>query len=300
MSTTSTVDWDVIVVGSGHAGSCAALADVEAGVPGESVLIVDKCPAEWAGGNGYFTAGAHRTAHAGLKALLPLVSNVPAEKVSKIDVPSYTAEDFTADIMRMGSGRNDKALVREVVNQSWDAIKWLKEYVGVDFVLSFNRQAYEVDGVQRFWGGMALATRDGGKGLIASDQAALERAGVLSWFEAPVVDLIVDHGSVSGVVVEKEGKRQILRAGAVILAAGGYEASAQKREMYLGKGWSEARVRPSLSSLSSHFISLAGSRHSLQYRRWHSPRTTSWCRYRGRLGRMPQYLLGRARRARHG
>ena len=70
----STVDWDVLVVGSGHAGSCAALAAVEAGVPGSRVLIVDKCPAEWAGGNGYFTAGAHRTAHGGLQDLLPLVS----------------------------------------------------------------------------------------------------------------------------------------------------------------------------------------------------------------------------------
>ncbi|KZV73236.1 FAD/NAD-P-binding domain-containing protein [Peniophora sp. CONT] len=243
MSTASTLDWDVIVVGSGHAGSCAALAAVEAGVPGTRVLIVDKCPAEWAGGNGYFTAGAHRTAHGGLQSLLPLVSNVPAEKASKIDVPPYTAEDFTGDIMRMGSGRNDKALVREVVDESWDAIAWLKEKVGVDFVLSFNRQAYEIDGVQRFWGGMALATRDGGKGLIASDRAALDRAGVISWFEAPAVDLVVEDGCVRGIVVEREGKRQTLRTSAVILAAGGYEASVQKREENLGKGWSEARVR---------------------------------------------------------
>ncbi|VDC02463.1 unnamed protein product [Peniophora sp. CBMAI 1063] len=243
MSSTTSEDWDVIVVGSGHAGSCAALAAVEFGVTAGRVLIVDKCPAEWAGGNGYFTAGAHRTVHGGLQALLPLVSNVPAEKAPKIDVPPYTTEDFTADIMRMGSGRNDKALVKEVVDHSWEAVEWLKEKVGVDFVLSFNRQAYEIDGVQRFWGGMALATQDGGKGLIASDRAALDRAGVVSWFEAPAVDLVIEDGGVRSVLIEKEGKQQCLRAKAVILAAGGYEASAKKREEYLGQGWSEARVR---------------------------------------------------------
>ncbi|KAJ5133836.1 hypothetical protein N7448_001144 [Penicillium atrosanguineum] len=32
--------------------------------------------------------------------------------------------------------------------------------------LSFSRQAYEVDGRFKFWGGLALRTEDGGKGLV--------------------------------------------------------------------------------------------------------------------------------------
>ena len=75
---TPSLDWDVVVIGSGHAGSCAALSAVDHGAPAPRVLILDKCPAEWAGGNGFFTAGAHRTVHGGLADLLPLVSPHPA------------------------------------------------------------------------------------------------------------------------------------------------------------------------------------------------------------------------------
>lgn len=44
--------YDCIVVGSGHAGSCAALSAVEHGCRPERVLIVEKAPEEWVGGNG--------------------------------------------------------------------------------------------------------------------------------------------------------------------------------------------------------------------------------------------------------
>lgn len=44
--------YDCIVVGSGHAGSCAALSAVEHGCRPGRVLIVEKAPEEWVGGNG--------------------------------------------------------------------------------------------------------------------------------------------------------------------------------------------------------------------------------------------------------
>ncbi|KAI0036484.1 FAD binding domain-containing protein [Vararia minispora EC-137] len=237
------LDWDVVVIGSGHAGSCAAHAAVDAGVPGPRVLVLDKCPPEWVGGNGYFTAGAHRTTHGGLHDLLPLVSNVSPELVPKIDVPPYTSSQFSDDIFRMGEGRNAEGLVKTVVEGSRDAVQWLKDRVGVDFTLSFNRQAYVVDGVQRFWGGMALSTRDGGKGLIRAHRNALERANVQTWFESRAIELIQEDGRITGVVVEKDGKTVVVRAKAVVLAAGGFEASREEREKHLGKAWSEARVR---------------------------------------------------------
>ncbi len=69
--------YDCVVVGSGNAGFCAAHAAIENGCT--KVLIVDKCPEAWAGGNGYFTAGALRTVHGGLQDLLPIVDNVTPE-----------------------------------------------------------------------------------------------------------------------------------------------------------------------------------------------------------------------------
>ena len=166
-------EFDCVVVGSGHAGSCAALAASDAGL--RRVLIVDKCPEGWAGGNGYFTAGAHRTVHSGLHDLLPIVQNVKPDTAAKIDMGAYTAEQFTSDIMRLGGSRSDPALVKAVVDGSRSAIDWLARRVNMPFTLSFNRQAYLVNGRQKFWGGMVLSTEDGGKGVIRAHQLALER-----------------------------------------------------------------------------------------------------------------------------
>ena len=66
-------NFDIVVVGAGNAGYSAAISAAESLGPGGGgrVLLIDKCPEEWAGGNSYFTAGAMRTVHDGLKDVLP-------------------------------------------------------------------------------------------------------------------------------------------------------------------------------------------------------------------------------------
>ncbi|KAG5726875.1 Fumarate reductase flavoprotein subunit [Termitomyces sp. T112] len=234
--------FDCIVIGSGHAGSCAALSAVEHGC--QRVLMIDKCPEEWAGGNGYFTAGAHRTVHGGLRDLLSIVKNVPSpEAIERIDMEPYTREHFVGDIMRLGNGRSDPALVDTLVDNSRAAITWLAKSVQVPFAFSFNRQAYEIDGRQKFWGGMVLSVENGGKGLIAAHRKALQKAGVKVWFSTPALSFILSDDKISGLVVRRDGHEVELRARAVILAAGGFEANAELREEYLGAGWAQARVR---------------------------------------------------------
>ncbi|EMD31392.1 hypothetical protein CERSUDRAFT_119783 [Gelatoporia subvermispora B] len=233
--------FDCIVVGSGNAGSCAAHSAVESGCT--RVLIVEKGPKEWVGGNGFFTAGAHRTVHGGLADLLPLVQNAPSDAAATIDMEPYTAEQFAGDIMRLGDGRSDPGLVQAVVDRSRDAVQWLADRVGVPFTFSFNRQAYLVNGRQKFWGGMVLSVEDGGKGLIAAHQRALEREGAETWFDTPAVSLIYDGESVKGVEVLRGGQPVRIYAPAVVLACGGYEASPKLREQNLGTDWVRAKVR---------------------------------------------------------
>lgn len=236
-------EYDCIVIGSGHAGSCAAIAAAEVGV--QRILMIDKCPEEWVGGNGYFTAGAHRTVHRGLDDLMTILPDTPHYTVENIDISPYSAEEFHADIMRLGEGKPDKELVDAVVQGSWDSVEWLARHVCVPFTLSFNRQAYVVGGRQKFWGGMALSVVDGGKGLIKSHRTALHRVGVETWFETAAVQLLQENGAISGVMVQRRGQTLHIRARAAILACGGYEASAELRREHLGAQWDNAKASDS-------------------------------------------------------
>ncbi|OJJ85266.1 uncharacterized protein ASPGLDRAFT_66021 [Aspergillus glaucus CBS 516.65] len=250
---------DILIIGSGNAGLCAAISaaqTLQQNQPNNKnsrILLIDKCPKHWAGGNSYFTAGAFRTAHNGLSDLLPLVNNVDASAATKIDIPPYTNEAFMDDMQRVTGGRTDATLSKTLVEDSNETVKWLTS-TGVRFQLSFNRQAYEVDGRLKFWGGLALKTEDGGKGLVKDLWDAARELGVEVVFETAAKRLVTDAemGRVRGVVVsycdrdthancrwiEKE-----IRAGAVILAAGGFEANPRLRAQYLGPNWDMAFVR---------------------------------------------------------
>jgi succinate dehydrogenase/fumarate reductase flavoprotein subunit len=129
-------EYDVVVVGSGNAGFTAAISARENGA--EKVLLVDKCPPEWAGGNSYFTAGAYRTVFDGLDDILRFVSNVDEETAKRIDMTPYTKEDFWADLIKVTDGRADPELGRVLVDESRETIAWLAER-GIKFRLSFNR-----------------------------------------------------------------------------------------------------------------------------------------------------------------
>ncbi|KAJ5467586.1 hypothetical protein N7475_005338 [Penicillium sp. IBT 31633x] len=102
-----------------------------------------------------------------------------------------------------------------------------------------------------FWGGLALKTQDGGKGLVEDELRAVRNAGVAVFFDTAATALVTDPttGAVVGVEVvtatDGAGTRQkrTITAGAVILAAGGFEASPQLRAQWLGPGWDSARVR---------------------------------------------------------
>lgn len=233
---------DILVVGSGNAGFSAALSAAESGI--QNIVIIDKCPEDWSGGNSYFTAGATRVAHNGLEDLLPVVNNVDAELARKIDLPPYTAKDFRADMDRICLGRSHPELSRILIEESNDAVKWLASK-GMRYQLSFNRQAYLVDGRYKFWGGLALKTQDGGKGLIEDHKAAAQRAGIKVFYETPATRLHKDPmtGAVNAVSVEHRGQPGLIKAKAVILAAGGFEANPRMRSQYLGPGWDLAYVR---------------------------------------------------------
>ncbi|KAL3480646.1 FAD binding domain-containing protein [Aspergillus californicus] len=234
---------DVLVVGTGNAGFSAALAAKLARA--KNVILIDKAPEEWAGGNTYFTAGAYRTVHDGIRDLRDIVNNVDEATGELIDLSPYRPSDFRADMDRVCYGRSDPELSNILIQDSREAVSWLASN-GIDFHLSFNRQAYKVDGRYKFWGGLALKTRDGGKSLVSDYQEAVRRNGIDVFYSTALKRLLTDPetGKITSVEVRTPtGGDHVIRTGAVILAAGGFESNPRLRAQYLGPGWDLAKVR---------------------------------------------------------
>lgn len=236
--------WDIVVVGGGNAGFSAAISAKQAGA--KRVLLIEKSTKDaYPGGNSFFTAGAFRTVFYGLHDLMPILHNVDAETAKLIDMDPYTPEQFTNDLMRVTGGRADPELAKVLVGESRQVIDWLSK-VGIKFRLSFNRQAYKVNGRFKFWGGMVLSVVDGGKGMIQQYEESAARHGVVVQYGTSMTGLVTDSQStrVSGVkVLTADGVNKTIRAGAVILTCGGFESSSALRAQYLGPNWDLAHVR---------------------------------------------------------
>jgi tricarballylate dehydrogenase len=138
--------FDVVVVGAGNAALSAAQAAREGA---DRVLVLEKAPREWAGGNSYFTAGAIRTTFEHLGDLRPIIEDIDDERAALTELPSYTAEEFKADMERVTGGRCDEELAEILVNDAADAIRWLHGK-GLRFRLMYDRQSFKVNGKWRF------------------------------------------------------------------------------------------------------------------------------------------------------
>ncbi len=232
--------YDVVVVGAGNAAFSAAHAARE---QVERVLVLEKAPRQWAGGNSYFTAGATRTTYESLEDLRPLVENVSDEQATKIELPPYSPRDFLGDMMRVTEGRCDAELTSVLVSEIADTVRWLHDK-GMRYRLQYDRQSFEADGKIRFWGNLPLGVLGGGQGLIEQHTAIAERSGIEIRYECPAVGLLEDDNHrVTGVRVRAGDGTEEIGAGAVVLAAGGFEADPMMRAAYLGHNWDVAKVR---------------------------------------------------------
>ena len=112
--------FDVVVVGGGNAGFCAAHAAAERGA---AVLLLEKAPAEQAGGNSFYTAGAFRFAFDRFADIADLLE--PDERHADSVVPDYPESAFEHDMRRITDGRCDPVLTNVLVSRSADTVRWL-------------------------------------------------------------------------------------------------------------------------------------------------------------------------------
>ena len=261
----------VVVVGAGNAALCAALAARGAGA---QVTVLEKAPEGERGGNTYFTGGGFRFPYEGMADILQVIPDLSEAEQARVDVGRYPAAQFRDDLARVTDGLIDDGMASALVREAAPTMRWLHAQ-GVRFALMTGRQANEVGGKLVFYGGLTVEAVGAGKGLSDQEFAAAERAGVTVRYGAKVVNLLADGRRIGGVELWTADAVEQVRADAVVLAAGGFEANAEMRTRYLGPGWDLAKVRGSRFN-TGDAITAALAAGAQPYGNWSGAHAVAW------------------------
>ncbi|MBM2809989.1 MAG: tricarballylate dehydrogenase [Chloroflexi bacterium] len=231
---------DVVVIGAGNAGLCAALSAREAGA---QVTVLEKAPRAERGGNTAFTGGLLRFPFNGIEDFKPLLPDYSPEELDAVEVGRYTQRDYAADLDRVTEGLSDPRMLEILVGRAYPTILWMRER-GIRWLLAIGRQAFKDGDKYRFFGNLILEAHGGGQGLSDRLFEIAEKSGVEIAYETKATGLVTDEqGAVVGVRLRGPGGSTTMNCGAVVLAAGGFEANQEMRARYLGPDWELAKVR---------------------------------------------------------
>lgn len=264
-------DADVIVVGAGNAAACAAIAARNGGA---SVLMLEAAPQNERGGNSTYTAGAMRYVFNGVEDVLSLVPDINQDTLAKTDFGTYTEEQFFDDMFRVTQFRTDPDLCELLVKRSLPTLQWMRKQ-GVRFQTSHGRQAYNVDGRFKFWGGLSVEVWGGGPGLVDMLLTSAEKKGVKIVYETAAISLLRDDDGIHGVRVRANGREHDLRCKSVVLACGGFESNAEMRARYLGPNWDLAKVRGTRFNTGAG-ITMALAAGAMPYGHWSGAHAVGW------------------------
>jgi tricarballylate dehydrogenase len=213
-------DQDLVVVGCGIAGLSAANRAVELGL---DVTVVEKSPKEKRGGH---------TRHS--ESFRVASTEADLEQYGyEFNIDDYAPDDFYDDIMKQTNGRADEDLARTIVDEIGPTIEWLTER-GVKWDMEPLNVGYTV-----------ARTFFDGEELVADLVEAAEAEGATFEYRTEARELLFEDGSVAGLRARTDDGDVEYRADAVVVAAGGYESSEEKRTRYYGSDYDEMKVRGS-------------------------------------------------------
>ncbi len=199
---------DVLIIGGGNAALCAAISARRSGV---DVVVLEAAGRSMRGGNTRHTRNL-RAMHEKPAGTLP---------------GTYSEEDFWQDLLRVTGGNTDERLARLMIRKSADLVDWL-EAVGVRFQPALS-------------GTLSLARTNafflgGGKSLLNAQYRNAERLGVKVFYHSEVKELHVGNGMFESATVASEDGIRKIRARAVVVASGGFQAN----ESWMREAWGAA------------------------------------------------------------
>ena len=197
--------WDILVIGAGNAGLCAAITAAEAGC---SVLVIEAAARDMRGGNTRHTRNL-RAMH---------------EAPTDVLTDAYSFEEYFDDLMRVTRGITNRELASLTLEKSAELTGWLGER-GVRFQPALSG-TLNLGRTNAFFLG-------GGRALLNSLCRHAEGLAVEFLYETEVSEMRMEDGYCDGVGLA-DGRT--LRAKKVITTAGGFEANLE----WLAEGWGDS------------------------------------------------------------
>jgi tricarballylate dehydrogenase len=198
--------FDVLVAGGGNAGLCAAMTARRAGA---SVLLLEAAPEVYRGGNSRHTRDI-RYIHPGATTFV---------------TGPYSEAELWDDLVRVTGGETDEALARLTIRESADFDEWMWAH-GVRWQRPLSGTLHLARTNLFFLGG--------GKAMMNAYYATARALGVEVRYEAEVRRLDVQDGVFHSAVVAHGGGEEEIRAKAVVVASGGFEANRAWLKEYWG------------------------------------------------------------------
>lgn len=206
---------DVLVVGGGNAALCAAMTAREAGA---NVLLLESAPKEFRGGNSRHTRNLRYLHESGNDYL----------------TGPYLEDEFWEDLLLVTEGQTNEQLARFTIRESNNIGAWMEQH-GCHFQPAM-RGTLHLDRTNAFFLG-------GGKALMNAYYATALKLGVEILYDAEVCDLSFRNNTfVSAEFVLNNLPRKV-RARAVVLASGGFQANLEWLKEYWGEASDNFIVR---------------------------------------------------------
>lgn len=216
-----TISQDIVVIGCGVAGLAAANRAAELDL---AVSVLEKSPRNRRGGHTRFSESFR----------VPSADANLEQYGYEFAIPDYTADQFYDDIMSQTNGRADPELARTLVDNAGTTVEWLTER-GAEWDMEPLNVGYTV-----------ARTFMDGENFVATLVEAAEEDGATFHYKTEARTLLIkDDGSISGVRARTEDGIVEFTANAVIVGAGGYESSPEKRTKYYGTDYDAMKVRGS-------------------------------------------------------